>query len=53
MQQTEEMWVPSPGQDDLLEEETANLLQYSGLENPMGREAWRATVYKLDTTEVT
>ena len=38
MQATEEMWVPSPGQNDLLEE-TANLLQYSGLENPMDREA--------------
>ena len=22
-----------------------NLLQYSGLENPMGREAWQATVH--------
>ena len=28
-----------------------NLLQYSGLENPMDRGAWRVT--ELDTTEVT
>ena len=33
-----------------------NPLQYSCLENPMDRGAWRATVHKvteLDTTEVT
>ena len=33
-----------------------NLLQYSCLENPMDRGAWRATVHRItgsDTTEVT
>ena len=33
-----------------------NLLQYSCLDNPMDREAWRATVHKVaesDTTKVT
>ena len=33
-----------------------NSLQYSCLENPMGRGAWQATVHRvaeLDTTEVT
>ena len=33
-----------------------NLLQYSCLENPMGRGAWRATVHgvtELNTTEAT
>ena len=40
----------SPGEGD------GNPLQYSCLENPMGRGAWRAIVHRvteLDTTEVT
>ena len=41
--------------EDPLEEEMATLLQYSCLENPMDRGAWRATVYwsikESDVTE--
>ena len=45
-----------PGFD--LGEENSNLLQYSCLENPMDREAWKATIHMVshkesDTTEVT
>ena len=38
------------------EEEDGNPLQYSPLENPMGRGAWRATVHRVaesHTTEAT
>ena len=31
----------------------SNLLQYSRLENPMDRGAWRATVHGSDMTEAT
>ena len=34
------MWVQSLGQEDPLEEENDNPLQYSCLENPMDRGAW-------------
>ena len=40
-----EMWVRFLGQGDSLEKEMATPLQYSFLENPMDRGAWRATVY--------
>ena len=40
-----ETWVGSLGWGDPLEEGMANPLQYSGLENPMDREAWGATVH--------
>ena len=40
----QEMQVRSLGQEDLLEEEMGNSLQYSCLENPMDRGAWWATV---------
>ena len=43
-------WGRSPGGGH------GNPLQYSCLENPMGRGAWRATVHRvveLDTTEAT
>ena len=33
------------GQEDLLEKETANPLQYSCLGNPMDRGAWQAAVH--------
>ena len=38
------MKVQSLGQQDRLEEEMATYSSYSCLENPMDREAWRATV---------
>ena len=41
----QEMQVRSVGQEDPLEEEMA--LQYSCLENPMDRGAWRATVHEV------
>ena len=41
MQETQ---VPSQGRDDPLEEEMTTPLQYSCLENPMGRGAWWAKV---------
>ena len=37
--------VRSLGREDLLGEGYGNPLQYSCLENPMDRGAWRATVY--------
>ena len=40
-----ETWVRSLGREDLLEKEMANPLQYSCLENPTDRGAWRATVH--------
>ena len=36
-----------PGSGRLPEEENGNPLQYSCLENPMDREAWRATVHSV------
>ena len=38
MQEMLEMWIRSLGQEDPLEEENGNLLQYSCLENLMDRE---------------
>ena len=47
--------IPGPGRSP--REGHGNPLQYSCLENPMDREAWRATVHKVeresDTTEAT
>ena len=45
----QEAQVRSLGQEDPLEEEMTNPLQYSCLENPMDRGAWQATVHT--TTE--
>ena len=47
MQETQEMQAPSLGQGGPLEEgvTTHCIIQYSCLENPMDREAWRATVH--------
>ena len=42
---TQDTRVPSLGQEDPLEEEMADTLQCSCLENPMDRGAWRATVH--------
>ena len=38
------MWIQSLGQEDPLEGGHGNPLQYSCLENPMDRGAWRARV---------
>ena len=40
-----ETWVLSLGWEDILEEGNGTPLQYSCLENPMGRGAWWAAVY--------
>ena len=40
-----ETWVRSLGWEDPLDEGNGNPLQYSCLENPMNRGAWRATVH--------
>ena len=42
----QETWVPSLGQEDLLEEDIGNPLQYSCLDNLVDREAWWATVHR-------
>ena len=42
IQEIHEMWVQSLGQEDLLEEEMANFLEYY-----MGRGAWQATVHGI------
>ena len=41
----QETWVQSLGQEDSSGEGNGNPLQYSCLENPMGRGAWWATVH--------
>ena len=43
MQETQETGVWSLGQEDPLEEEDGNLLQYSCLKNPTDRGAWQTT----------
>ena len=43
MQELQETWVQSLGQEDPLEEEMATHSSISGLENPIDREAWQAT----------
>ena len=45
MQQTQELWVQSLGQEDP-RAENGNALQYSCLINPMDRGAWQATVQR-------
>ena len=40
-----ETQVPSLGQEDPRGEGNGNLLQYSCLENPVDRGAWRATIH--------
>ena len=42
MQETQGTWVRLLGQEDSLEEENGNPLQYSCIINPMDRGAWRA-----------
>ena len=50
----QDSWVRALGQEDPPGEGNGNPLQYSHLENPMDRGAWRATDYGVtesDTTE--
>ena len=42
----QETWVRSLGPEDSPGEGNGNPPQYSGLENPMDRGAWRATVHR-------
>ena len=53
MQETQEMRVESLGQEDPLEEENGNPLQYSCLKNPMHREAWWTTVQRVARVNMT
>ena len=53
-QETQEIKVQSQGQEDTLEEENDNLLQYSCLKNTKERETWWAKVQRVaksDTAE--
>ena len=52
MQKMQETWIRPLGQEDLLEKRMANPLQYSCLENSMGRGAWRATVYGITKSQI-
>ena len=47
------MWVRSLGQEDPLEEENGDPLQYSCLENPMDRGAWWAAVHAVTRSQDT
>ena len=47
----QEMWVRPLGQEDPLEEEIANSLQYSHLENPIDRGAWRAAAHGVTKSQ--
>ena len=49
----QETWVQSLGWEDSPGEENGNPLQYSCLENPMGRVAWRATVHGVTESDMT
>ena len=42
MQETQQMWVQSLGQEDPLEEETATHSSILAWKNPIGRGAWQA-----------
>ena len=47
------MWVLSLGWEDPLEGGHDNPLQYSCLENPIDRGAWRAAVHRVAKSEAT
>ena len=47
MQKIQEMWVQSMGLGDSHGGGNGNPLLYSGLEYPMGRGAWWATVHRV------
>ena len=48
----QETWVQSLVQEDPLEEEMADLFQYSCLGNPMDKEAWWATVHRVAESQI-
>ena len=47
VQETQETWVQSLGQEDPLKKENGNPLQYSCLENPMDRGTWWGPVQRV------
>ena len=47
MQETQEIWVQSLGQEDSLEEENGNPLQDFCLKNPMDRGVWWVTIQRV------
>ena len=47
----QETWVPSLGQEDALEKEMATHSSILGLENPMDRGAWWATVHGVTKSQ--
>ena len=51
MQETQETWVQYLGQEDPLEEENGNPLQYSCLKNARDRGAWWAAVYGVTQSQ--
>ena len=51
MQEMQEMWVRSLGGKDALGGGHDKPLQYSCLENPMVRRAWRATVHGVSNSQ--
>ena len=46
-----ETWIQSQGREDCPGEENGNLLQYSGLENPVDRGAWQAIVHGITKSQ--
>ena len=52
VQETQERWVQSLGQEESLEEENGNPLQYSCLKNPMDSGAWQATARKSAKNQI-
>ena len=47
MEEAQEMWVRSLGQEDPLEEEMAIHSSILAWKNPMDRGAWQATVHRV------
>ena len=52
MQEMQEIWVRSLGQEDSAGEGNGNPLQYSCLENPMHRGAWWAAVHGVSKSQI-
>ena len=49
----QETWVRSLGWEYSPGGEPGNILQYSGLENPLDRGAWWATVHEITESDMT